>query len=90
MPDVSPFARPVCRILHAAGGSPGARDLRLHVMRAGFGKHPAAIASHLTKLGWKQEVVTSYVSRDFGLTFLLTSDSREVAEEELKNANSNG
>lgn len=58
-------------------------------MHAGFGKQPAAVASHLTKMAWKNELITNYVGSDSCRVFIITSDGTMIAEEELKNANPN-
>lgn len=73
------FERTVVRILQGADCSTlSASDLREAVMAAGFGKHPAAVAMHLTKLAWKNRFVTCWLSNRDERMFTLTLDGRQL------------
>jgi hypothetical protein len=72
---LTPFCAAVVKILKAAHQqSMDADSLRKAVMKAGFGKHPAGVAMHLTKLAWKEQYVTQYCHRDNYRVFMLTSE----------------
>lgn len=75
-PKPTPFCLAVIKLLRAAGRGMTAHDLRIALMKQGWGKHPAAVASHLTKLAWKKEYVMSYCGTH-GQTFMLTSEGHD-------------
>lgn len=80
---MTPFVKAVCkRLAQESGGSLDAYRLRTDLMAAGWGKHPAAVAMHLTKLSWKGEYVTYFIDNRDSRVFVLTSDGRELAEKE--------
>jgi hypothetical protein len=77
MPKPTPFAIAVIKILKASGRGMDAHSLRIALMKQGWGKHPAAVACHLTKLAWKKEFVCSYCGTH-GQTFMLTEAGKNL------------
>jgi hypothetical protein len=79
---VTPFVRKVVEILQRHEAKwPGGMDayhVRKALMSAGFGKHPAAVAMHLTKLAWKKEYVDSYVGNCGSHILTLTAAGRQL------------
>jgi hypothetical protein len=77
-PKPSPFCLAVIKLLKAARHqSMTAGELRRALIKQGHGKHPAAVAMHLTKLAWKQEFITGYCN-DHGRVFMLTGAGSDV------------
>lgn len=76
---LTPFVAAVIRTLRTQPSNCGvdAYTLREALMWQGHGKHPAAVAMHLTKLAWKAKYVTSYMHNDSRM-FMLTKEGLEV------------
>ena len=69
----TPFVKAVVKIIKESGDSSvSSFHLRSKLMGQGWGKHPAAMAMHLTKLAWKQEYITCFIWNDERY-FMLTS-----------------
>lgn len=80
---MTPFVKAVCkRLAQERGHSLDAYRLRTDLMTAGWGKHPAAVAMHLTKLAFNGTYVTGYLHEGGGRIFMLTSEGRDLAEKE--------
>ena len=79
MKEPTEFVKAVVLYLAQYTQGQDAYAVRTHLMDMGFGKHPAAVAMHLTKLAWKSEYVTGYVYHEERV-FMLTSEGRELAE----------
>jgi hypothetical protein len=74
---VTPFCEAVVEILKASHrGGMGAGELRRALIAKGWGKHPAAVAMHLTKLAWKGEYITCYCQGAYHV-FMLTPKGNE-------------
>jgi len=73
---VTPFCRAVVDLLKKdRNGSLDAYALREALMAQGVGKHPAAVAMHLTKLAWKDEYVATYLCNGIRV-FVLTAKGK--------------
>ena len=75
----TPFCKAVVEILQKARGrGVDGLQLRKALMAGGWGKRPAAVAMHLTKLAWKEEYVTGYCTDEGVRVFMLTSYGRDL------------
>lgn len=74
---MTPFCKAVVEILRKAPNhSMDACTLRGALMDQGWGKYPAAVAMHLTKLAFKGEYVTGFVDNRDCRVFMLTSEGK--------------
>jgi hypothetical protein len=74
------FERAVVALIyhHRTNNSISGWELRELLLKAGIGKHPAAVAMNLTRLACKNGTVGCFIKNDRDRYFLLTSDGEDL------------